>query len=63
MGLAVTKRMLNEEASMTMTDALQAEAEAQAECMTHPDYREAYEAFIEKRPKEFTKHERDGSEA
>ena len=31
--------------------------------MTHPDYREAYEAFMEKRPKEFTKYKRDGSEA
>ena len=40
-----------------------AEAEVQAACMTHPDYREAYEAFIEKRPKEFTKYKRDGSEA
>ena len=62
-GLAVTKRMLNEEASMTMKEAMQAEAEVQAECMTHPDYRESYEAFMEKRPKEFTKYKRDGSEA
>jgi len=63
MGLAVTKRMLNEEASMTLEAAMQREAEVQAECMTHPDYREAYEAFMEKRPKEFTKYKRDGSEA
>ncbi len=63
MGLAVTKRMLNEEASMTLAEAMQAEAEVQAECMTHPDFREAYEAFTQKRPKEFTKHKRDGSEA
>ena len=63
MGLAVTKRMLNEEASMTLEEAMQREAEVQAECMTHPDYREAYEAFMEKRPKEFTKYKRDGSEA
>ena len=63
MGLAVTKRMLNEEASMTLAEAMQREAEVQAECMTHPDYREAYEAFMEKRPKEFTKYKRDGSEA
>ena len=63
MGLAVTKRMLNEEASMTLAEAMQAEAEVQAECMTHPDFQEAYEAFTQKRPKEFTKHKRDGSEA
>lgn len=62
MGLAVTKRMLNEEASMGLAEAMQREAEVQAECMRHPDYREAYEAFKEKRPKDFTKYKRDGSE-
>ncbi len=56
MGLAVTKRMLNAEASMTLGDAMQAEGWIQAECMRHPDYREAYDAFIEKRKPDFTKH-------
>jgi len=55
MGLAVTKRMLNAEASMTLAEAMQAEGWIQAECMKHPDYREAYDAFVEKRKPDFTK--------
>ena len=54
MGLAVTKRMLNEEASMSLGDAMQAEGWVQAECMKHPDYKEAFDAFMEKRPKKFS---------
>lgn len=53
MGLAVTKRMLNAEASMTLAEAMQVEGWVQAECMKHPDYREAYEAFVEKRAPDF----------
>jgi enoyl-CoA hydratase/carnithine racemase len=53
MGLAITKRMLNAEASMTLREAMQAEGWIQAECMRHPDYREAYEAFLEKRKPDF----------
>ena len=56
MGLAITKRMLNAEAAMDLGGAMQAEAWIQAECMRHPDYREAYEAFLEKRAPDFTKH-------
>jgi enoyl-CoA hydratase/carnithine racemase len=56
MGLAITKRMLNLEAAMTLGDAMQAEGWIQAECMKHPDYREAYEAFVEKRPIDFVKN-------
>ena len=55
-GLAVTKRMLNAEAAMTFDDALQAEGWIQAVCMQHPDYREAYEAFVAKRPADFVKN-------
>lgn len=55
LGLAMTKRMLNQEASMSFSDALQAEAWIQAECMKHPDYREAYDAFVEKRAPDFVK--------
>jgi enoyl-CoA hydratase/carnithine racemase len=55
LGLAVTKRMLNREASMSFEDALAAEAWIQAECMKHPDYHEAHRAFVEKRPADFTK--------
>jgi enoyl-CoA hydratase/carnithine racemase len=52
-GLAITKRMLNLEASMTLEDALVAEAWIQAECMKHPDYGEAHRAFVEKRKPDF----------
>jgi enoyl-CoA hydratase/carnithine racemase len=61
MGLAVTKRMLNREASMTLPDALQAEGWVQAECMAHPDYREAHAAFVEKRAADFVKNWPGGS--
>ena len=54
MGLAVTKRMLNDEASMSLGEAMQAEGWVQAECMKHPDYKEAFDAFMEKRAKKFT---------
>ena len=53
MGLATTKRMLNAEASMTLQEAMQAEGFIQAECMKHPDYREAFTAFQEKRKPDF----------
>ena len=56
MGLAVTKRMLNAEAHMDLGEAMQAEGWIQAECMKHPDYRESYDAFVEKRPKDFVKN-------
>lgn len=56
MGLAVTKRMLNAEASMELGEAMQQEGWVQAECMNHPDYRESYDAFVEKRPKNFVQN-------
>jgi len=61
MGLAVTKRMLNAEASMTLAEAMQAEGWIQAECMKHPDYREAYEAFVEKRAPDFVRNTPGGA--
>ncbi len=51
--LAVTKRALDEEAHMTLEAALEAEAMAQAVCMENPNFREAYEAFVAKRPPRF----------
>ena len=53
--LAKTKEMLNRELFMTLDAALEAEAQAQAICMQHPDYREAYEAFVQKRQPKFDK--------
>jgi enoyl-CoA hydratase/carnithine racemase len=48
-GLAVTKEMLERELDVSLDTALELEAQAQAVCMLHPDYKEAYEAFMEKR--------------
>ncbi|HEX5833114.1 MAG TPA: enoyl-CoA hydratase, partial [Pyrinomonadaceae bacterium] len=51
--LGKTKEMLNRELHMDFESALESEAQAQAICMQHPDYREAYEAFVAKRPPRF----------
>jgi enoyl-CoA hydratase/carnithine racemase len=51
--LAKTKEMLNRELNMNLEAALECEAQAQAICMQHPDYREAYDAFVEKRDPRF----------
>jgi enoyl-CoA hydratase/carnithine racemase len=51
--LAKTKEMLNREMHMNLEAALESEAQAQAICMQHPDYREAYEAFVAKRTPQF----------
>jgi enoyl-CoA hydratase/carnithine racemase len=51
--LAMTKEMLNREMDVSLDTALEWEAQAQATCMQHPDYREAYEAFIDKREPKF----------
>ena len=51
--LEITKDSLNREASMDLAGALEAEAQIQAALMLHPDFRESYDAFIEKRPANF----------
>jgi len=51
--LAKTKELLDREAHMNLETALECEAQAQAICMQHPDYREAYEAFVRKRTAKF----------
>lgn len=51
--LAKTKELLDREAHMNLDAALECEAQAQAICMQHPDYREAYDAFVAKRPPKF----------
>jgi len=51
--IAKTKEMLNRELDMSLAAALSCEAQAQALCMQHPDYREAYEAFVGKREPKF----------
>jgi enoyl-CoA hydratase/carnithine racemase len=54
--LGMTKTALNRELDMSLEKALEAESEAQAICMLNPDFREAYQAFIEKRQPEFNKN-------
>lgn len=51
--LAKTKELLDREAHMNLDAALECEAQAQAICMQHSDYREAYEAFVAKRKPQF----------
>jgi enoyl-CoA hydratase/carnithine racemase len=46
---AMTKRMLAMEWAMSLEQAIEAEAVAQALCMTTQDFRRAYEAFAAKR--------------
>jgi enoyl-CoA hydratase/carnithine racemase len=44
----MTKTMLNQEWSMSIEQAIEAEAQAQAICMQTRDFRRAYEAFVAK---------------
>ena len=44
----MTKTMLGQEWSMSINQAIEAEAQAQAICMQTADFRRAYEAFIAK---------------
>ena len=44
----MTKRMLHQEWSMTIDQAIDAEADAQAICMQTQDFVRAYEAFVAK---------------
>jgi enoyl-CoA hydratase/carnithine racemase len=46
---AVTKRQLHAEWNMPIDEAIDAEARAQAECMTTKDFQRAFEAFSAKR--------------
>ena len=50
---AMTKQMIESEHTMALSDAIEAEAQAQALCMQHPDFGEAHEAFKAKRPARF----------
>jgi enoyl-CoA hydratase/carnithine racemase len=47
---SMTKQMLESEHGMTLDQAIEAEAQAQAICMQHPDFRAAYDAWKDKRP-------------
>lgn len=45
---AMTKKMIDAEATMSLASAIEAEAQAQAICMQHPDFRTAHDAFVQK---------------
>jgi enoyl-CoA hydratase/carnithine racemase len=49
LGIEMTKTILNRSLGFSLPEALEIEAEAQAICMKHPDFEEAYRAFLEKR--------------
>ena len=51
--LAKTKELLNRELEVDFEVALEAEAVAQAICMERTDFKEAYNAFVEKRQPKF----------
>jgi hypothetical protein len=46
----MTKQMLESEHTMSLDQAIEAEAQVQAICMQHPDFRTAYEAWVKKVP-------------
>ena len=50
---AVTKKMLDAEWHVGIAEAIDLEAEAQADCMMTADFKRAYEAFAAKRKPEF----------
>jgi enoyl-CoA hydratase/carnithine racemase len=50
----MTKTMLNQEWSMTLDQAIEAEAQAQALCMQTRDFRRAYDAFVAKQKPQFS---------
>jgi enoyl-CoA hydratase/carnithine racemase len=49
----MTKQMIESEHTMGLADAIEAEAQAQALCMQHPDFAEAHAAFKAKRAPQF----------
>jgi enoyl-CoA hydratase/carnithine racemase len=50
---AMTKKMLQQEWSMSVDEAIEAEAQAQAICMATNDFHRAYHAFVSKQKPEF----------
>jgi enoyl-CoA hydratase/carnithine racemase len=50
----LTKAMLHQEWTLTIEQAIEAEAQAQALCMGTEDFRGAYAAFMARRPPTFS---------
>ncbi len=59
---SMTKQMLESEAQMNLSDAIEAEAQVQAICMQHPDFRTAHDAFKNKQQPVFAGAEITGTE-
>lgn len=55
LGIAMTKEVLFKELHMDLDAAIEAEAQAQAICMKHPDFDEGYQAFLNRRPPKFNR--------
>ncbi len=53
--LGVTKALFESEANSELEAALEMEARAQAQCMQASDFREGFNAFLEKRPPRFNR--------
>lgn len=51
--ISKTKELIDRVFNLNLEAALECESQAQALCMLHPDYREAYEAFVQKREPKF----------
>ena len=49
----ITKTMLHQEWNMSVDQAIEAEAQAQAICMQTRDFERAYQAFVNKQTPEF----------
>lgn len=50
---SMTKQMIEDEHAMTLEEAIESEAQAQAICMVHPDFKTAYDAIVRKEPPKF----------
>jgi enoyl-CoA hydratase/carnithine racemase len=51
----VTKDLLDREADMDLSQALELESAEQARLMQSADFKEGYRAFVEKRPAKFNR--------
>jgi enoyl-CoA hydratase/carnithine racemase len=49
----MTKELLNQELAMSLDQAIEAEAQGQQICMQTHDFKEAYQAFVARRPASF----------
>jgi enoyl-CoA hydratase/carnithine racemase len=53
-GISITKQQLNHETLPRLREVLDLEASVQAKCMSHPDFKEGFHAFVQKRDPKFS---------